>query len=260
MFDDLIYFFASPSNRELVFDQLIEHVYLALLPLLLGALVAIPVGRAAQRLPWLRGFLLGAASVSYTIPSLALFVLIPAIIGTAQLSSINVVVALALYTAALLVRPVLDALESVPAHVTAAATAMGYRMRWRFLAVELPLAVPVLAGGVRVASVSNISLVSVGAIVGIGGLGRLFTDGFQRDYLTQIFIGIVLTLLLALVVDLLLVGLWRLLTPWTRPRGRPSSEGAAESPVKSTVESTATSSGTSSGTSEGRGAREVSQS
>lgn len=221
MIDDLIHFFASPSNRELVLEQLGEHVYLALLPLLLGVLLAIPLGRAAQRAPRLRGFLLGAANACYTIPSLALFVLIPAVIGTAQLSSINVVVALTLYTAALLVRPVLDALESVPAHVTAAATAMGYRMRRRFVAVELPLAVPVLAGGVRVASVSNISLVSVGAIVGIGGLGRLFTDGFQRDYLTQIFVGIVLTLLLALVVDLLLVALWRVLTPWTR---RPATE------------------------------------
>lgn len=216
MIDDWIHFFASPSNRELVTGQLAEHVYLALLPLLLGTVLALPLGWLVQRVPGLRGAVLSTANVVYTIPSLALFVLIPAILGTAQLSPVNVVVALTLYTAALLVRPVVDALGSVPAHITSAAVAMGYRPWRRFAAVELPLAVPVLASGVRIASVSNISLVSVGAIVGIGGLGRLFTDGFQRSYLTQIFVGIALTLLLALVVDLLLVGLWRLLTPWNR--------------------------------------------
>lgn len=216
MIDDWVHFFSSPSNRELVGAQLAEHVLLALLPLLLGTALSLPLGRLAQRLPRVRGAVLSTASVLYTVPSLALFVIIPAILGTAQLSPVNVVVALTLYTAALLVRPVVDALESVPANTTSAATAMGYRPWRRFAAVELPLAVPVLASGVRVASVSNISLVSVGAIVGIGGLGRLFTDGFQRSYLTQIFVGIALTLLLALVVDLLLVGLWRLLTPWTR--------------------------------------------
>nr|WP_218888790.1 ABC transporter permease subunit [Saccharopolyspora hordei] len=200
----------------MVLDQLAEHVYLALLPLLLGVLLALPLGRLAQQVRWLRGALQGTANVVYTIPSLALFVLIPGLLGTPLLSSVNVVIALTLYTAALLVRPVQDALESVPAHVVAAATAMGYRPTRRFLTVELPLSVPVLAAAVRVASVSNISLVSVGALVGIGGLGRLFTDGFQRDHPVQIVIGIVLTLLLALVVDLLLVALWRLATPWAR--------------------------------------------
>ena len=211
---DWAHFFASPSNREMVGDQLAEHVVLALLPLLLGTALAVPLGRFAQQVPQLRSAVLATASALYTVPSLALFVLIPAILGTAQLSPINVVVALTLYTAALLVSPVVDALEAVPAHITSAATAMGYRPWRRFAAVELPLAVPVLASGIRVASVSNISLVSVGAIVGIGGLGRLFTDGFQRSYLTQIFVGIALTLLLALAVDLLLVALRRLLTPW----------------------------------------------
>lgn len=212
----MIDFFDSPSNRELVLDQLGEHIYLALLPLLLGVLVALPLGRLVQQVRWLRGPLQGGANVVYTIPSLALFVIIPGLLGTPLLSSINVVIALTLYTAALLVRPVRDALDSVPAPIVAAAAAMGYRSGRRFLTVELPLAVPVLAAAVRVASVSNISLVSVGALVGIGGLGRLFTDGFQRDYPEQIVIGIVLTLLLALVVDLALVALWRMSTPWAR--------------------------------------------
>ncbi|MGW1681045.1 ABC transporter permease [Saccharopolyspora sp. NPDC002376] len=212
----MIDYFGSPSNRELVFGQLAQHVYLALVPLVLGVLLALPLGRLAQQVRWLRGPLQGTSNVVYTIPSLALFVLIPGILGTPLLSPINVIIALTLYTAALLVRPVKDALDSVPTHIVAAATAMGFRPTRRFLTVELPLSVPVLAAAVRVASVSNISLVSVGALVGIGGLGRLFTDGFQRDYPEQILIGIVLTLLLALVVDLLLVVLWRLLTPWAR--------------------------------------------
>lgn len=216
MINDLLEFFASPSNRELMLGQLAEHAYLALLPLLLGVILALPLGRLAQQVTWLRGILHGVANVCYTIPSLALFVLIPALLGTPLLSSINVLVALTVYTTALMLRPVVEALESVPEHITAAATAMGFRSGRRFVSVELPLAVPVLAAAVRVASVSNISLVSVGALVGIGGLGRLFTDGFQRDYLAQIVIGILATLALALVIDLLLVAVWRALTPWSR--------------------------------------------
>jgi osmoprotectant transport system permease protein len=216
--DDLVRFFASPSNRETVFEELGQHVYLSLVPLVLGLLAALPLGRWAQQVRWVRGPSLGLANVLYTVPSLALFVLIPGVLGTPLLSSINVVIALTVYTAALLVRPVVEALESVPGNITAAATAMGYRTRRRFVSVELPLAVPVLAAAVRVASVSNISLVSVGALIGIGGLGNLFTDGFQRDYTAEIVIGVVLTLLLALIIDLLLVVLWRALTPWARVR------------------------------------------
>ncbi|MHA6801058.1 ABC transporter permease [Bounagaea algeriensis] len=216
MIEALAHFFSSPSNREMLGAQLVEHVYLALVPLLLGLLLAVPLGRFVLHLPLLRGSLQAAAGAVYTIPSLALFVLIPGIIGTPLLSPVNVVLALALYTAALLIRPVVDALEAVPAHVLSAATALGYRPVRRFFAVELPLSLPVLAQGVRVASVSNISLVSVGALVGIGGLGRLFTDGYQRDYLVQIVIGVVGIVLLALVVDLVLVVLRRVLTPWSR--------------------------------------------
>lgn len=216
MIGALIGFLASASNRELVVTQLVQHLYLALLPLVLGVTVALPAGRLAQRVRSVRGLLLGASNVLYTIPSLALFVVVPVVLGTGQTEPVNVVVALTVYTAALLVRPVLDALEAVPAQVTAAATAMGYPPWRRFLAVELPLAVPVLAAGVRVASVSNISLVSVGALIGVGGLGELFTDGFQRDYVAQVVVGLLLILALALAMDLALLGLRRVLTPWSR--------------------------------------------
>lgn len=213
---DIGAYLGSPSNREKVLELFGEHVVLAVAPLLIGLAVALPLGWAAQRVGWLRTAVLGAAGVLYTVPSLALFVIMPGILGTRILDSANVVVALALYTCALLVRPVVDALESVPSHVVTAATAMGYRPVRRFLAVELPMAVPVLAAGVRVASVSNISLVSVGAFIGIGGLGQLFTEGFQTRYLAPIVVGIVATLVLALVMDLLLVWLRRVGSPWLR--------------------------------------------
>jgi osmoprotectant transport system permease protein len=209
-------YLSSPSNRAKVLELLGEHVVLAVLPLLIGLAVAVPLGWAAQRMRWLRAMVLQSASVVYTVPSLALFVLLPSILGTRILDAANVVVALALYTSALLVRPVVDALDAVPEHVVAAATAMGYRSGRRFVAVELPMAIPVLAAGVRVAAVSNISLVSVGALIGIGGLGQLFTEGFQSRYLAPIVIGIVLTVGLALAADLLVVGLRRVWTPWIR--------------------------------------------
>jgi len=216
MVDDIGRYLSSPSNREKVFELLGEHVVLAVLPLLIGLVAAVPLGWAAQRVRWLRAPVLGSASVLYTVPSLALFVIMPSILGTRILDGANVVVALALYTVALLLRPVVDALDALPGHVVAAATAMGYRPARRFVAVELPMAVPVLAASVRVASASNISLVSVGAFIGIGGLGQLFTEGFQTRYLAPIVIGILLTLLLALAMDLLLVGLRRAATPWAR--------------------------------------------
>jgi len=215
--EELVRYLSNWRNRELVLELLVAHVRLSLLPLLIGLVAALPFGWVAQRNRLLRGALLGSANVLYTVPSLALFVILPGILGTRILDEINVVVALALYTAALLVRPIIDALDAVPGHVLAAATAMGYRPVRRFLTVELPLAVPVLAAGVRVASVSNISLVSVGALIGVGGLGQLFTQGFQDRYNAPIIVGIALTLVLALVVDALLVVLRNVLTPW-QPR------------------------------------------
>ncbi|HWR48034.1 MAG TPA: ABC transporter permease subunit [Pseudonocardiaceae bacterium] len=216
MLGDIGSYLSSPSNRAEVLELLREHLLLALLPLLIGVAVAVLLGWAAQRVRWLRALVLGSATVVYAVPSLALFVIMPGILGTRILDGVNVVVALVLYTSARLVRPVVDALDAVPGHVVAAATAMGYQPARRFVAVELPMAVPVLSVGVRMASVSNISLVSVGAFIGIGGLGQLFTEGFETRYLAPIVIGIVLIVLLALAMDLLLVGLGWAATPWLR--------------------------------------------
>jgi osmoprotectant transport system permease protein len=205
-----------PRNTTLIVGALGTHVVLALIPVLVGLVIAVPLGWLASRVPALRAIFIPTASVLYTIPSLAVFIVLPAILGTQILDPLNVVVALTIYTVALLVRSVADALGAVPALIVAAATAMGYRPGRRFVSVELPLAVPVLIAGLRVAAVSNISLVSVGALIGVGGLGQLFTEGYQRDFPTEILTGIVLTVLLALVIDGILVVVGRFATPWAR--------------------------------------------
>lgn len=227
VFGDIGRYLSNEHNLSDVLDMLIVHIRLALLPLVFGLVLALPLGWIAHRYRFVRPVLINAANLFYTVPSLALFVVLPGLLGTQMLDEINVVVALTLYTAALLVRPVADALAALPPHVIAAANALGYKPLRRVCTVDIPLAVPVLAAGVRVASVSNISLVSVGALIGVGGLGELFTDGFENSYSAPIIVGIVLTLLLALVVDLLLVGLRRVLTPWVRAETAPAVSKAA---------------------------------
>ncbi len=205
-----------PRNAGMILGLLGQHVLLSLIPVVVGLVFAVPLGWLANRSTGMRAVLVPAAGLLYTIPSLALFILLPGLLGTRILDPVNIVVALSIYTIALLVRSIADALAAVPSMVVAAATAMGFRVGRRFLSVELPLAVPVLIAGLRVATVSNISLVSVGALIGVGGLGGLFTDGFQRDFPTEIITGIVLIVALALVADGLLLGLGRLVTPWAR--------------------------------------------
>ncbi|GAA1049573.1 ABC transporter permease [Arthrobacter russicus] len=192
------------------------HLYQSVLPLLLGLLIAIPLAQMARTNRIAGAIILPAGSLLYTIPSLALFVVLPVILGTRILDQANVIVALTIYAVALLVRTGVDALNSVDNDLRQAAVAMGYRPVRRFFTVDLPLSVPVLFAGLRVVSVSNIALVSVGALIGVKNLGYYFTDGLQRDFITEIVVGIVGTLLLALLMDVLLVLLQRLLTPWLR--------------------------------------------
>jgi osmoprotectant transport system permease protein len=209
-----------PRNAGMILGLLREHVLLSLIPVVVGVLLAVPLGWLAHRDRRVRAVLVPAAGLLYTIPSLALIIVLPGVLGTKVLDPVNIVVALTIYTLALLVRSVADALAAVPAPVVAAATAMGYRGGRRFLTVELPLSVPVLVAGLRVATVSNISLVSVGALIGVGGLGGLFTDGYQRDFPTEILVGIVLTVALALIADVALLTAGRLATPWVRTGAR----------------------------------------
>jgi len=204
------------GNLPLIGDLTLEHLYFALPPIVIGLVLAIPLGWLANRTRAGRTVAINLSGLLYTIPSLALFVLLPPLLGTRILDPVNVIVALTVYTVALLVRTVADGLSAVPEVVVNSATAMGYGPLRRFTAVELPLSIPVVVAGLRVAAVSNISLVTVGAVIGFGGLGKMFTDGFQRGIPAEIVTGILLVLLLALIVDGLLLLLGRALTPWDR--------------------------------------------
>ncbi len=207
-------------NRASILDALIQHVWLALLPVAIAFVLSLPLGWAVVRYGWLRHPLLTVSSVVYTIPSLALLLLLPGVLGTGLLDPLNVVVALTLYSLALLVRTTADGLQSVDSQVVEAAMAMGYRPVRRWFQVDLPLAMPVVLAGLRVATVANVSMVSVAALIGIGGLGQLFTRGFQLGfYAPPILIGLALSVILALIADAITVMAQRLMTPWTRVGG-----------------------------------------
>jgi osmoprotectant transport system permease protein len=192
------------------------HLRLSLVPVLAGLAIALPWGVLAWRRALLRTLTTVTASVVFTIPSLALFVVLPLLIPTRILDEANIIVALTLYTTALMVRVVLEALDAVPQQVRDAASAIGYRPITRLLKVELPLSIPVLVAGLRVVVVTNISMVSVGAVIGIGGLGTWFTEGYQANKSDQIVAGIIAILMLAFVVDMLIVLAGQLATPWAR--------------------------------------------
>jgi osmoprotectant transport system permease protein len=194
------------------------HLRLSLIPVVLGLVIAVPLGAYVWRSTALRRLTTVTASIIFTIPSLALFVVLPLIIPTRILDEANVIVALTLYTTALLVRAVPEALDNVPGQVRDAATAVGYTRLAQMLKVELPLSIPVLIAGLRVVAVTNISMVSVGSVIGIGGLGTWFTEGYQADKSDQIVAGIIAIFLLAIVVDVLILLVGRAITPWARTR------------------------------------------
>jgi osmoprotectant transport system permease protein len=206
-------------------DLTLIHLWLSLVPLVLGLVIAVPLGALIQRTSLLRRFTTVIASIIFTIPSLALFVVLPLVIPTRILDQANVIVALTLYTVALLVRAVPEALDALPPTVLDAATAVGYKPFTRILKVELPLAIPVLVASLRVVAVTNISMVSVGSVIGIGGLGTWFTEGYQSDKSDQIIAGIIAIFVLAIVIDTLIMFLGKLATPWIRT-GRRVKAGA----------------------------------
>ena len=194
-------------------DALVQHVGIVVASVLLGLAVAVPLALLARRYRKLEGLIVGTTTAIYTIPSLALFSLLVPVTG---LGVTTVVIGLGLYSLTILVRNILDGLRAVPADVRESALGMGYaarRMLWR---VEVPLALPTIMAGLRVATVSAVALTTVGAILDYGGLGDLLVDGTRTNFKAQVLATSVLCVLLAVVLDLLLVGLQRLLTPWTR--------------------------------------------
>ena len=206
------------TNAPLVETYVVAHL-LQVIPAILATLVlSLPLARLAQRVRPLRALIVSGASLMYAIPSLALFVILPLILGTGIRDVANVVVALTLYGMALLVPATVEALEAVDDRVRDAATAVGMGAARRFLTVELPLAGPAILAGLRVVTVSTVSLTTVGAVLGVPSLGWLFTNGFQRGLTAEILTGLVVTVLLAVVLDGLVVLAGRVLMPWTRRR------------------------------------------
>jgi osmoprotectant transport system permease protein len=206
------------ANHQQILALSLEHLRLSLIPIALGFLLAIPLGWVAFRFRLTRGLVLTAVGLLYTIPSLALFVLLPPLLGLPFLSEANVLIALTIYAVAIMARSTADALSSVDRDITQAATAVGFSGWHRFWAVELPLAGPVLLAGLRVVAVSTVSLLTVGIVVGVDSLGYLFTNGYQRGILASVLAGVIMTVLIALLLDRVLSLLGRWLMPWTRSR------------------------------------------
>jgi osmoprotectant transport system permease protein len=203
--------FTSRSDQILAATR--QHVILTALAVGIGLLISLPLSVLAHRVPRLRTPVLAASGVIYTIPSLALFAVLVPFTG---LSKTTVEIGLVGYTLLILVRNTLTGLAGVPSDVVDAARGMGYagpRLLWQ---VELPLALPAILGGVRIATVSTIALVTIGAEVSNGGLGRLILEGFQDDYRAEAFGASVLCVALAIVADMFLLGVQRVSTPWQR--------------------------------------------
>lgn len=205
-------------NLAMIGNLLVDHIILSVLPVLIALIVSLPLGFLVFKTKRVANVILAFLGVIYSIPSLALFVMMPLILGTKILNPVNIVVALAIYSIALLVRSVVDGLRSVPASVKQSATAVGYGWLRRLFRVELPLAMPVIYAGLRVVTVSSIALVSVAVLIGSGALGKLFDLGFGSFFYTPIIVGLVLMLALALVADALILLIQRGTLPWFRKR------------------------------------------
>jgi osmoprotectant transport system permease protein len=204
------------DNWDTILRYLGEHVRLTIGAVVIGALIALPLALLARRSRVLSGSVLGVSTIIYTIPSLAMFAFIFPFTG---LSSTTVLIGLVAYSLVILVRNFLAGLQGVPADVREAAKGMGYGALRRFVQVDLPLALPTFMAGLRIATVSTVALTTVGVLVGHGGLGQLITGGFNANfYRAEIVTGAVGCVLLALVADVLLAGVERLLTPWARTR------------------------------------------
>lgn len=207
------------ANVDLILERTLAHLLLAVPAIAIAFVASLPIGWAAFRYRAARGPLLTSAGLLYAIPSLPLFVALPALIGTGVRDRLNVIIVLALYGIALMTRSVADALAAVIPETRQAATAIGYSGAGRFWRVELPLAGPAILAGLRVVTVSTVSLVTVSAVLGVPSLGLLFTDGFQRGIVAEVVTGLVLTIAVALALDAAVM-LGRVLMPWTRVDAR----------------------------------------
>lgn len=215
-------YFQDHRHEDLTY--LWDHVYLSALPVICGLVISLPLGYLARRYRWTYPPIISVTGLLYTIPSIALFVIVPPLFGLKALDPLQVPIALTIYSVALLTRVVADGLASVSEETLLAATAMGYGRVRRLFVIELPIAAPVIAAGLRVATVSNVSLVAVAGTIGMDNLGRLFDIGIQLStpdpYYPPIVLGIVLCVLLALAFDVAIVVGNHVITPWRRAVAR----------------------------------------
>ncbi len=200
-----------PDNLSPIWQYTWDNAKLGVLSALYGLVISLPIGIVSARWRWLYPPVLTVVNVLYAIPALAFFIVL---IPSYGLTDTTVIIALTVYSLCVIVPNVVAGLHAVPAAVRQSATAMGYGGLRRLAAVELPLAVPVIIAGLRVAVVSSISLATLGQLIGVYSLGYYAIDGEQRDFTTEIIVSLVLVIVLALVCDLVLVGVRRVLTPW----------------------------------------------
>jgi osmoprotectant transport system permease protein len=191
----------------------VQHLQITALSVLLGVVIALPLALVARRFGRLESTVLGVATGIYTIPSLAL---LPLMVPFTGLSKTTVVIALALYALTILVRAMLEGLRAVPDEVVESARGLGYGTGRLLVRIELPLALPVIMGGLRVATVSTVALTTIGSLVAYGGLGNLIKDGVTQNFRAELFTASALCVVLAILLDVVIVVTQRLLTPWTR--------------------------------------------
>lgn len=214
------------NNFGLILELTAVHLRQSIVPIVLGFVLSLPLGWVAWRYRLVRGPIIVLTGLLYTIPSLALLILLPATLGYSAISETNLVIALTIYAIAILVRAVSDGLDSVDDDVRQAATATGFAPFRRFWAVEFPLAGPVILAGLRVTAVSTISLATVGILIGVTNLGYLFTNGLERRLIAEVFAGVIAVVVIALVIDLILLLVGRALMPWTRAASKATASRA----------------------------------
>lgn len=217
------------DNVGLILELTVVHLQQSAIAIVLGFVLSLPLGWLAWRYQLVKGPVIVLTGLLYTIPSLALLILLPAVAGYPARSPVNLVIGLTIYAVAILVRAVSDGLDSVDPAIRQSAAAMGYGGFRRFWTVDFPLAGPVVLAGLRVAAVSTISLATVGILVGVTNLGYLFENGLQRRILAEVFAGVIAVVVIALVIDLLLLLLGRALMPWTRATKTPAARRRAVS-------------------------------
>jgi osmoprotectant transport system permease protein len=202
------------DHTDVIWDATVEHLRLTVIALLVGFVLSL--GLAALALRYRRTYapIAGFTGVLYAIPSLALFAMLVPLTG---LTTLSAEIGLVSYTLLILVRNIVAGVDGVPAAVKEAADGMGYTPFRRFVSVDLRLATPAIVAGIRIATVTTIGLVTVTFVIGYGGYGGLINDGLSRSFNTPVVVGATLSIVLALVLDLLLLGVERLVTPWARP-------------------------------------------